>query len=340
MNNQIDNSWGLSNFLPRIKFRGSNIHDILKDITPGQIVPWVISIILVIAIILAIITLLDVINEKNKHEKIFGRSSDSQLKRTFLNKINFFREYHHNLEVALTEKGKPSWVNTLFYLTIGFLTFTVVYFVSIKQILLAVVLPIVLAKTVNKIVLLLASNIMDAVEDQLPFAIDNIIRISSKYGDLKTIIYEASRSVENPLRNILEKVSRRMISGNAEQVLMEFAQEYDNVWIYSLVFTLLSYVQDANKEDTIRNLKHLRTILEKENTLKKTSITDKRYGVMVNYTLAFFAGIGGLGNLLFNPVGKEFFFKSFTGLVCFLVGYGCILLIIVLNIKMSRSRDK
>lgn len=333
-------SWSFSNFLPNIDLNFSFLKNIFKHVTPGQLMTWTVSFILVIVMILAIITVLDVINEKKKQEKLFGRAKDSQIKQSFLKKMKFFKQYHRNLEIVLTEKGKEHLVDTIFYITIVFLAFLVVYFITVKQILLAVVAPIALAKAINKIAVLLGTNVMEKVEEQLPFAIDNIIRISSKYGDLKNIMYEASRTVDNPLRNILEQLSRKMISGNTEQVLMEFAEEHDNVWIYSLVFTLLSYVQDANKENTIKNLKHLRNILEKENTLKKTSVTDKRYGVMVNYALAFFAGIAGIGNILFNPVGKEFFFSSFTGIICFVLGYGCVLLTIMINIKMGKAKSK
>lgn len=333
-------SFDLSNFLPNINFNFSFINNIFKKVSPGQMMTWAVSLILVVVMIIAIITILDVINEKKKQEKIFGRGKESQIKQSFLKKMKFFKQYHRNLEIVLTEKGKESLTDTLFYITVTFLAFLVVYFITVHQILLAVVAPIALAKAINRIVVLLGTNVMEKVEEQLPFAIDNIIRISSKYGDLKNIMYEASRTVDNPLRNILEQLSRKMISGNTEQVLMEFAQEYDNVWIYSLVFTLLSYVQDANKENTIKNLKHLRNILEKENNLKKASVTDKRYGVMVNYALAFFAGIAGIGNILFNPVGKDFFFSSFTGIICFVLGYGCVLLTIMINITMSKSKSK
>lgn len=337
MNNS---TFDFSNFLPNINFNFSFISNIFKKVSPGHMMTWAVSLILVVVMILAVITILDVVNEKKKQEKIFGRGKESQIKQSFLKKMKFFKQYHRNLEIVLTEKGKEPLTDTLFNITVIFLAFLVVYFITVHQILLAVVAPIALAKAINRIVVLLGTNVMEKVEEQLPFAIDNIIRISSKYGDLKNIMYEASRTVDSPLRNILEQVSRKMISGNTEQVLMDFAQEYDNVWIYSLVFTLLSYVQDANKENTIKNLKHLRNILEKENNLKKASVTDKRYGVMVNYALAFFAGIAGIGNILFNPVGREFFFSSFTGLICFVLGYGCVLLTIMINITMSKSKSK
>lgn len=51
---------------------------------------------------------------------------------------------------------------------------------------------------------MLAVDLMEQIEEQLPSAIDHIIRISSKYGDMKSIIYETARSCDNPLREILE----------------------------------------------------------------------------------------------------------------------------------------
>lgn len=312
-----------------------------ENLTQGKLMTFGISIILVVVIILAIITALDTFNEFKKQEKLFGKAKNGKLKNDFIKQMKIFKVYHNNLKIYLTEKDKEGLIDTAFYSSIVMLAFLVIYFISVRQILMAIILPIVLIKAMNKITSLLITNVTEKIEEQLPFAIDNIIRISSKYGDLKSIIYESSKTVDYPLRNALEHVSRRMISGNSERVLMDFAKEYDNVWIYSLVFTLISYVQDANKTDTIKNLKHLRNILEKENTLKKSNVTDKRYGVVINYALAVFAGLGGIGNIMFNPAGKDFFFGSFVGIVCFSIGYGCILLTLIINITMSKmSKSK
>ncbi len=313
----------------------------IKQLTVGfDFLQLAFNIIFVIIITLAVIILLDIANEKYKRDKLYGRLKERNFKGKFLEKIKFFKIYKDNLEILLIEKNREGNLELIFNATIISLVAISIYLVTVKQILLAIIIPIVLLKFVNKAVQLMATNIMEKVEEQLPFAIDNIIRVSSKYGDLKSIIYETSRSCEAPTKNIFENVARKMISGNTEKVLLDLAEEYDNIWIYSLVFTLLSYLEDANKDDTTKNLRHLRDILEKENSLKTKNITDKRYGVVVNYAIAILATVAGVLNIIFNPSGKKFFFSTFSGLICFIVGYGAVLITIMLNIIMSKSKKK
>lgn len=326
-------SFNFSKIIPNINF------SFIRDISPDNLLKFAFNGLFVTIIFFIIVAILDLVNEKYKHDKLFGKKKDVKLKKGFLARNKMFKKLYDGLEVLLIEKEREGNINLIFYIILGFLCFLAIYFITVKQILLAVVLPVALLKAINKIVKMLATNVMEKMEEQLPYAIDNIIRIMSKYGDLKSIVYESSRSVELPLKNALEKLSRKMISGNPESALMEFAEEYDNVWIYSLVFTLLSYIQDANKEDTIKNLKHLRDILEKENSLKKASVTDKRYGVVINYAIAVIAGIAGIGQIILNPIGKEFFFGSFTGIICFVGGYSAILATVMLNITMSKAKS-
>lgn len=326
-------NFDFSKIIPKFNF------DFIYNISLDDLMKFAFNILFVAIMFFIVIAILDVLNEKYKHDKLFGNRQEIKLKRGFLARTKIFKQFYHNLEVLLTEKEKEGSLNLIFNLSIGFLVFLGVYFITVKQILLAIVLPVMLLKAINKIVKMLSVNVVEKMEEQLPFAIDNTIRIMSKYGDLKSIVYEASRTIDVPLKNALEKVSRKMISGNPEDVLMDFAEEYDNVWIYSLVFILLSYIQDSNKEDTIKNLKHLRNILEKENSLKKASVTDKRYGVVINYAIAVIAGVVGVAQIIINPIGKEFFFGSFTGLICFVGGYSAILFTVMINITMSKAKS-
>lgn len=301
---------------------------------------FAVKFILIIVIVLSILLLLDLISENKKRKQLLNGVVQTSVKQSFIKRMKFFKQYYINIELLLNEKKKANYIDLAFYGSIGVLVFLMIYFISIKQILLAIISPILLAKGFNMIAKMLISNVIDDIEQQLPFAIDNIIRVSSKYEDLRTIIFEASKTLESPLKNILEQLSRKMISGDVEEVLMDFAREYDNVWIYSLVFTLISYVQNANKQDTIKNLKHLRTMLEKDNNLKRANITDKKYGVTVNYTLSILAVVFGVGNIMINPYGKKFFFGSFVGIICFILGFVAVFFTIIINIKMSKNKNK
>lgn len=310
------------------------------NFTVPNLINFTIKFILIVVMVLSVFVLLDLISENKKRKQLLNGVLRTSIKQSFIKRLKFFKQYYINLELLFNEKKKSNLIDLTFYGSLSILVFLIVYFISIKQILLAIIAPILLAKGFNLIAKNMISNVIDDIEQQLPFAIDNIIRVSSKYEDLRTVIFESSRTLDAPLKNILEQLSRKMMSGDIEDVLMNFAREYDNVWVYSLVFILISYVQDANKQDIIKNLKHLRNILEKENNLKRTNITDKKYGVTVNYTLAIIAVIFGIGNIIVNPFGTQFFFGSFTGMICFILGFVAVFCTIIINIKMSKDRNK
>ncbi|WP_260857426.1 type II secretion system F family protein [Bacillus thuringiensis] len=311
---------------------------VANTFTMEKVLPVIINGILIIAIVICAMVVLNLINEKRMRDKLHGRTKKKRAEDIYLNRVSLFKRFYQNLEFFLIEKGKEGLIDIYYY---GFFvanTCIFIGFIVVKQYFLAIVIPLFLVFMANKIIKMLAVDLMEQIEEQLPSAIDHIIRVSSKYGDMKSIIYETARSCENPLREILESVSRKMISGDAETVLLQFGEEYDNVWINSLVFTLISYMEDASKTTTIENLRHLRNILEKENRLKKSRVTDAKYSVAINYFIAILASGAGLLNIIFNPKGREFFFSSFLGLICFLLGYGAVLGTIMLNIKMTRVK--
>ncbi|MFJ8528565.1 type II secretion system F family protein [Bacillus sp. NPDC094106] len=311
----------------------------IKDfLSMDKMIPFLINSFLILSVVMCAMIILNIINEKRIRDKLHGKAKKKHADDFFLNRVGLLKRFYQNLEFLLIEKGKERLIDIYYY---GFLGINVVVFVGfliVKQYFLGIIIPFVLLSIANKMSKMLAVDKMEQIEEQLPSAIDNIIRVSSKYGDIKSIIYETARSSEHPLREVLENIARKMISGDPQTVLLQFREEYDNIWINSLVFTLISYLEDASKATTISNLRHLRNILERENRLKKSRITDKKYAVSINYFIAILASGAGVLNILFNPKGKEFFFSSFLGLVCFLAGYGAVLGTIIINIKMTRVK--
>ena len=102
--------------------------------------------------------------------------------------------YANHLEIVLKEKNKEGAFEAFFYGSLIFIFGVLFGFVLVKQILLAIISPFVILHFLDKIAVKLSVDIIESIEEQLPFAIDNIIRISTKYGDVKSIIYEASRT--------------------------------------------------------------------------------------------------------------------------------------------------
>lgn len=296
--------------------------------------------VLIVMFALMLLALFEMLMEKKKADRIKGLKKESKITEKFKN-LSYLKTYAENLEKLLIEKNKEERFSFVFQSTLIFLVVIFVSMVLVKQYLLSVVLPFVMLKLSNKLCIVMMNDINDSIEEQLPFVIDNIIRISSKYGDVKSIIHETSRTSPEVMKRILEDMSRRMISETPEVVLLEFAKKYDNVWFYSFIFTLVSYLEDATKEETINNLRALRDILEKENNIKRQNVTDKKMGVAINLSICGLSVVAFLINLIAVPGAKEFFFSTFGGLVCFLVGFACIIQTIFTSVSMSkRGKDK
>lgn len=306
-------------------------------VTFDKVIPILIKLIFVFIVFLMILAILELINENYKQKKIKGTLKQKTISKK-IKQLKFIENYSNHLELVLKEKNKEGLFATFFYGSLFLIGVSMLSLVLVKQILLAIICPVILLRIFDTMAIKLSSDIIESIEEQLPFAIDNIIRISTKYGDIKSIIYEASRTCENPIKSILESISREMISSPPDEVLLDYAEKYDNVWFYSFVFTIISYLEDASKEETIKNLKHLRNMLEKENTLKKANLTDKKYSIVINYMIIVFSILGFVANLIINPSAKAFFFSTFIGLVCFIAGCGCIVGTIFVNITMSKNK--
>jgi hypothetical protein len=296
--------------------------------------------VLVMLMIVLAIALMDVINSYHKEKQMYGLTKSNPNRKDYIRNNRLLGNYNRTLKRFLSERKKEQYAPLIFYVTIGIAIALVGYFLSMKQVLFAVLAPITLIWVKTKIMSMLLIDVNDKVDEQLPYVIDTIIKVFSKYGDLKSVIYETSQSIEDPLRSKFEKLARKMLSENQEKAIMEFAEEMNNIWIYSLVFILLSYREETKKEEVIINLRHLSTIIEKENNLKNSSVTDKRYGVVLNYVIALIAFAGSIANLVFNPVAKTFFFGSMTGIICFTLGYASIIATIMLNIKLSSKKRR
>lgn len=287
-----------------------------------------------------VILLVETINNYKKKQKMYGIDSVYMNSKDFIRNNKFFKKYYKLINTVLTERDKERYAPVVFYAVLISAIAMMIYFISIKQLFFAVIAPVSLYYVTNKIFTLLLTDVNEKVDEQLPYTIDTIIKVFSKYSDLKSVIYEVSQMIEDPLKSRFERLARKMISENQEKALMDFADEMDNIWIYSMVFILLSYKEEAKKEDVVANLRHLSNIIERENNLQNASVTDKKYGVVLNYAIAIIAGIGGIANIVFNPVGKEFFFGSMLGIICIIVGYACIALTIIINIKLASKKGK
>ena len=308
-----------------------------------DIMKIVMDVLIVAPIIFVIIAIAQAIDEKSKYERIYQIKKKDKDGPGLLEELLSFgvvKRYHNTISIRMKEMGKEDSMGFVFNASMMFMLVSSVFLIAMKQYFLALLVPFILMKFFTYLMKLVAKDIIEDIEKTMPLAIDNIIRISSKYSDIRTILYEASVNTPEPLGSIFGDISRRMMSTPQEEVLMEFAEKYDNVWIYSFVLILISYMEDANQEETLKNLKNLRDMLERENFLMSKKISENRYGVVINYTVAALAFVAFIANLTLNPYGKEFFFSTMLGLISFFIGMGSLLFTVVVNIKLLHQKKK
>lgn len=252
-------------------------------------------------------------------------------------KIKFLKEYRNILMALAVQRGKEEAFERYFYGSFVLMAISAGFLIWVGQLFLAVAFPIFLFRFFRKAAKISMQSINEAVEEQIPFAIDNMLRVASKYDDLKTILFESSRRLEDPLKGILESTAMKMTSQNPETVLLDLGARFNSIWMYSYTFILMSYIKNANKEETLENLRYLRRMLAGENSTKREQKQEKKMSVAINWVIITAAFAAFLANVFVNPIGKEFFFESLGGIVTLFAGFGAIFSTILMNIKMSRK---
>lgn len=298
----------------------------------------IINVLMALTLVYGVIYYLSYLNEQRKRFRI--RSGVVRKRQSFkmIERVEFLKEMYNDLDVVLSTRGKEHISDTVFYMLMTIMGLSSLMFLYFQVYIMVILAPIGLAWYFKRLLKAMQEDSIVMVERALPSAIDNMVRVSSRFSDVKSIVYETSKLVDEPLRGILDNLSRKMISNNPKEALDEFQQEHDNVWLKSIASTLISYLEDSNKEATMNNLKNLRDILAQDNEGKVKLASERKYGIMINYALAGAGVIVLFMNIFINPVAKEFFFGSFFGLVCLIAGFATILGTITLNVKLSKIK--
>lgn len=277
-------------------------------------------------------------SERRRQRAIFNVDFQARDRINFLKDV-LFKDLRNGVVTLSLERGRTlKQADTIFYAVIVMLGGIGVFLFFMKQILLAFLLPLALAFALSKLTVSMAKSFNDYVEAELPILIDNVLRTFSRYNDLRSIIYEASLTVENPLGKLFGDLSTKMLNVSPDIALTEFAEQNNNIWIHSFCFILNNYIESAEKKIVLQNLRDLRDIIEAENKSKNKDKLEKRMTIAINYALCVLGIIGLVLNLMFNPIGAEFFFASFGGLMCFLAGIALIVTTVFSNLMLGSGK--
>lgn len=224
-----------------------------------------------------------------------------------------------------------------FYIAILSIIFSfLIFFIINKNILFAIVFPLVIYIFSILLLKIKVIRMKDIFSEQMPAVINNTIKILSRHEDMKTVIFELSQDLKEPVRGHFLSLSRRMVTVAYDDVLLEFAQKIDSMWLYAYVFLLMNYKKESKKSDIIVNLRILSKMLEEENIAQNKKLAERQGLVIMNYALSSLAIIGFLGNLTFNDNASDYFFNSVGGMYAFVFGMIAILCTIYVNIKLTK----
>ena len=293
-----------------------------------------IDILIAILFISSIIAIFDTsIKFKLKKARLFGEENKTNEISKKISENKFISNYQNLLYNALQKKNKEHLANNFLLAIVVLSVLIFAYFININQYFFAVVMPVALNYIILATLKEMKYDINYEIEKQLPTVIDDIIQKFSRYNDLKTVIYEVSNDIDNPLKNYFEKLYKNMFFQNQNDALMEFANKIDNIWVHSLVFILTSYGEDTKKELVIENLKNLRDLIVQERELQSKKTNDNRYGVALNYFICIATFIANIIVILLVPNAQFFFFKDTNGILCFIVGYAMLFVTLICNLR-------
>jgi len=318
-----------------------NFQDFVAKYTaPHFLIEQVINILLLFIVYLGIKVIISEYRTYKLMKKLQGKTKVKKNGENRLLRFRIVRKLYDTLTFTLRQKNKLDKRDFYFNLIIGSVGLVFVMFVYFNQYLLGITIPFFLLDYVTKVVKSLETSDLEYMQRQLPRGIDNILKASTKYGDLKSIFYEASRSLPYPIKDEFESIARRMNSRSSKDVLMEVKEKYDDIWINSFVFILIGFGDNAGKDLALDNLKRLGEMLQEENNLKMESVSEKRLSVTTNYVLAGVAAMSGILAIIFTDVGPKFYFSTPFGIIAFVVGYALVLATIQINVRLSSTRNK
>lgn len=299
----------------------------------------ILNILLVVTIVYAILLYMNYWNRRLEEKRVRNGVQKKGKMDTVIRNTGVFKSFYNKLYLTLEDKGKENLAAVIFMLIWIPVLFITITFIYLKIYILAIAFPIITYLFGKKILNEMSVSWTYQVEKDMPSMIDNLIRVFTTFNDIKTIIYETAKGTKDgAMKDMLNELSQKMNTESPKTALEGFIRKNSNIWINSLGFTLISYLEDADKPSTLQNLRHLRNMLQEQNMENKKTIMERKYGVMMNYALAVAGGLLFFANLIFNPIGTHFFFHTFIGLTVLVLGISSILGTILFNIRMTKIK--
>lgn len=250
-----------------------------------------------------------------------------------------FRDLYNNIRDLQVDKGKePEAADKILVIYLLIVGFIAVFMLFVKQYFFAIIAPMLLLWVGGVMTGMMKKSQDDYIQEQLPMALDNIVRTFTKYNDLRTILYESTTTLRQPMQGMIRNLANDMLNKSPDAVLEDFADDTNNIWINSMCFILLNYLGATPKKEVVENLRNLRDIITRDNKSKNKERLERKMTVAINYAICGIVVAGFVGNLIFNPMAKDFFFSTAVGLICFVAGLSCLTLCIFSNLLIGSGK--
>lgn len=247
-----------------------------------------------------------------------------------------FSKLKETLQILLMLKNKESKLNLLFNSFLLILLVVFFLFIKFENIILAVAVPMVMYIMTGKILNEMIIDFDSVVKKNFSNLVNHMIKHFAKTNDLSIVLYESSKEVEEPLRSLLLTLSREIIVSNNQSRIIDFIEKTDNLWLHSFLLTLVNYKENSSKENVINNLLELSSMVDKRNELSSKMVSDRKPVVIINYMLLVVGIALAIGNIVLNPIMKEFI-STPVGIVSVLVGVGSVFLTVLVNMKLVKE---
>ena len=273
------------------------------------------------------------INRVKKNTKLYSIDKNKKVKK---NKKEYLKTFKKKLEFILITQNKEKHLN-LIYLVYIVANFSLFLFLLMKNsLILSILSPLLIHFMFDKILNSMIISVDSIVQRNFTELANHMIKVFSKTNDVSVVLYETSFYVEEPIKNLLLKMTRELSSNNTETGILKFMNELDNLWIHAFLLTLLNYKRNSSKENVIENLLSLSEIVSNKQELTSKMISDRKPVVIINYMLAIIGCVLLVGNFALNPIMGDFMFNSILGNFSFLSGIFAVLFTILMNVKLIK----
>lgn len=247
-----------------------------------------------------------------------------------------FSKLQETLRFLLVLKNKESKLNSILASLLVIFVAVFAFFIKFENVFLAISVPIIMYFMTCKILEEMIVDFDLVVKKNFSNLVNHMIKHFAKTNDLSIVLYESSKEVEDPLRSLLLTLSREIIVTNNQSRIIEFIEKTDNLWLHSFLLTLVNYKETSSKENVINNLLELSSMVDKRNELSSKMVSDRKPVVIINYMLLVVGIAIFIGNIILNPIMKEFMGTPF-GIVCVLIGVTAMFLTVLMNMKLVKQ---